>query len=97
MRIYSSTQRRAEPNNLHLPIPEQQEALDRKLRGHCSYYGITGNSNSLNEFRYRLVRIWRYWLSRRNRKRVMTWPRFIALLERYPIRPAKAIHSVCLT
>lgn len=83
-------------DNLHRPIPEQQEALDRKLRGHCSYYGITGNSNSLSEFRYRLVRIWRYWLSRRNRKRVMTWPRFNALLKRYPIQPAKAIHSVCL-
>ncbi|MEI6756049.1 MAG: group II intron reverse transcriptase/maturase [bacterium] len=83
-------------DNLHRPIPEQQQALNRKLQGHCSYYGITGNSNSLGAFRYWMVRTWRYWLSRRNRKRVMTWSRFTTLMKRYPIKPARAIHSVCL-
>ena len=82
--------------NLHKPIPEQQQALNRKLQGHCSYYGITGNSQCLGEFRYWMVRTWRYWLSRRNRKRVMTWPRFTTLMRRYPIKPARAIHSACL-
>jgi len=82
-------------NNRHRPLAEQQRALNRKLQGHCGYFGITGNSRSLNALRYRLHCVWRYWLSRRNRKRVMTWPRFKRLLERYPIRPATAIHSVC--
>lgn len=82
-------------NNRHRPLAEQQRALNRKLQGHCGYFGITGNSRSLNALRYRLHCVWRYWLSRRNRKRVMTWPRFNRLLERYPIRPATAIHSVC--
>ena len=82
--------------SLHKPILEQQQALNRKLQGHCSYYGITGNSQCLGEFRYWMVRTWRYWLSRRNRKRVMTWPRFTTLMKRYPIKPARAIHSACL-
>jgi group II intron reverse transcriptase/maturase len=31
----------------HLPIHEQHQKLSQKLRGHCAYYGITGNSLSL--------------------------------------------------
>lgn len=78
----------------HRPLAEQQQALGRKLRGHCAYYGITGNSVCLSAFRVWLVRAWRYWLSRRNRERGMTWERFNRLLGRYPLPAAVAIHSV---
>jgi len=78
----------------HLPVREQHQKLSEKLRGHCGYYGITGNSASLSRFRYHVHRIWRYWLSRRNRKRQMTWDRFNRLLERYPLPAAVAVHSV---
>jgi group II intron reverse transcriptase/maturase len=79
----------------HLPIREQHQTLSQKLRGHCAYYGITGNSSSLSGFRMRVHRIWRYWLSRRNRKRSMTWDCFNRLLDRYPLPAAVAVHSVC--
>jgi RNA-directed DNA polymerase len=81
--------------NLHRPLVEQQQALGRKLRGHCAYYGITGNSKCLSAFRLWVTRIWRRWLSRRNRERGMTWDRFNQLLDRYPLPPALAIHSDC--
>lgn len=81
--------------NRHRPLSEQQQVLNRKVRGHCSYYGITGNSKALAQYRYWLLRTWRYWLSRRNRNRSLTWERFNLLLTRYPICPARAIHSVC--
>ena len=81
--------------NRHRPLDEQQRVLSQKLRGHCAYYGITGNSSSLSAFRMRVHRTWRSWLSRRNRERSMTWDRFKRLLERYPLPPAIAIHSVC--
>ena len=81
--------------NLHEPLAEQQQALSRKIRGHCAYYGITGNSNSVSAFRMWVVRIWRRWLSRRNRERGMTWDCFNKLLESYPLPAAVAIHSVC--
>jgi group II intron reverse transcriptase/maturase len=78
----------------HDPLVEQQRALSQKIRGHCAYYGITGNSKCLSEFRMWAVRCWRNWLSRRNRERGMTWDRFNQLLERYPLPAAVAIHSV---
>jgi hypothetical protein len=77
----------------HQPLAEQQQALSQKLRGHCAYYGITGNSGCLSAFRLWVVRAWRYWLSRRNRERGMTWDRFNRPLGRYPLPAAVAIHS----
>ena len=79
----------------HLPVREQHQKLSQKLQGHCAYYGITGNSSSLSAFRMQVHRIWRYWLSRRNRKRSMTWDCFNRLLGRYPLPAAAAVHSVC--
>jgi group II intron reverse transcriptase/maturase len=78
----------------HDPLIEQQRAMSQKIRGHCAYYGITGNSKCLSSFRQWAVRRWRCWLSRRNRERGMTWDRFNQLLERYPLPAAVAIHSV---
>ncbi len=82
-------------DNRHKPLAEQQQTLSRKIRGHCAYYGITGNSKALAAFRLWVVRAWRIWLSRRNRERGMTWDRFNQLLARYPLPAALAIHSAC--
>lgn len=79
----------------HLPVREQHQKLSQKLRGHCAYYGITGNSSSLSVFRMQVHRIWRYWLSRRHRERTMTWDCFNRLLARYPLPAAVTVHSVC--
>jgi group II intron reverse transcriptase/maturase len=79
--------------NRHQPLAEQQKTLSQKIRGHCAYYGITGNSRALSRFRYWTVRLWRKWLSRRNRERTMTWERFESLLARYPLPQAIAVHS----
>ena len=79
--------------NRHRPLAEQQTGLSQKLRGHCAYYGITGNSVSLQWFRSSLVRLWQKWLNRRNRERTMTWERFGRLLARYPLPEAVTVHS----
>lgn len=80
--------------NRHRPVVEQHAALVRRLRGHCAYYGITGNAKRLQAFRHELIRTWRRWLNRRSQRRAMPWDRFRRLLQRYPIPPAVAIHSV---
>jgi len=80
--------------NRHLPVKEQQQILTQKLRGHFAYYGITGNFRSLAWFRFEVVRCWRKWLNRRNRERSLDWNIFNRLLERYPLPPARVIHSV---
>jgi group II intron reverse transcriptase/maturase len=79
--------------NMHRPVAEQQQILASKLRGHCEYYGITGNSRSLNQFRAGLLQRWKTWLHRRSHRARMTWERFIRLLQRYPLPTARAVHS----
>jgi len=81
----------------HRPLPEQHETLRAKVRGHYAYYGITGNHSSLSVFLTQVHRRWRYWLSRRNRERAMTWDRFNRLLERYPLPAPVVVHSVYRT
>jgi RNA-directed DNA polymerase len=80
--------------NRHYPIKEQQHMLSQKLRGHFAYYGITGNYRSLACFRFEVGRCWRKWLNRRNRERSLDWNTFARLLERYPLVPARVVHSV---
>jgi len=78
----------------HQPIAEQHQTLRQKLQGHFGYYGITGNGKALQRFRYEVVRLWRYWLSRRHRRAGMPWPRFQSLMQRYPLPAAIVVHSV---
>ena len=77
----------------HCPLAEQQATLSRKLRGHFQYYGITGNSSSLNDFAQEVTRLWYKWLSRRHRDRP-TWAWFNQLLKRFPLPKPVAVHSI---
>jgi group II intron reverse transcriptase/maturase len=81
----------------HLSIQEQWEALTAKLRGHYAYYGITGNMTSLSNFRYHVIRIWHKWLCRRSNKGRITWERFAALTQRYPLPPARLLRPRLVT
>jgi len=80
--------------NRHLPVKEQHRALGRKLWGHYSYYGITGNARSLGNFRYQVWRVWCKWLNRRSRGNHMPWEKFYLLRGRYPLPPVRVVHSV---
>jgi RNA-directed DNA polymerase len=79
--------------NRHRPIEEQHRSLSRKLKGHYSYFGITGNQKAIGNFRHEVLRIWHKWLGRRSQRR-LRWDAFSALLKRHPLPPAVAIHSV---
>ena len=78
----------------HKSIADQQRYLSAVLRGHYSYYGLTGNGRALGAFRHQLVRIWHYWLRRRSQRRCLTWDRFARFLKRWPLPPPKVIHSI---
>jgi group II intron reverse transcriptase/maturase len=80
-------------SNRHLSLREQQQALTRKLRGHYAYYGITFNLEALIAFRFQVIRIWRKWLARRSQRAYLSWVKFRALLERFPLPPARIVHS----
>lgn len=73
----------------HLSIAEQARKLGHKLRGHFAYYGVAGNSDSINRYKFQVVRLWMKWLSRRSQRARMTWKKFNKLLARYPLPPAR--------
>src|SRR6266576_724242 len=78
--------------NRHLPVEEQQKALNAKLRGHYQYYGRPTNYRSIRRF-YREVRhIWRKGLSRRTRGNGMTWEKYAAILRKHPLLLPRILH-----
>jgi group II intron reverse transcriptase/maturase len=79
--------------NRHLPVGEQHQTLCQKLKGHCGYFGITGNSRSLARFRWEVMRVWKKWLSRRSQKAWIDWPAMGRLMARYPLPFASPVHS----
>lgn len=73
----------------HVPIAKQAKTLGHKLRGHYNYYGLRGNSASIQRFAYEVRRIWKKWLGRRSQRSRMTWEKFNRLLQRYPLPPTR--------
>jgi hypothetical protein len=69
----------------HEPVREQWTALKRKLLGHFGYFGITGNFRALHNLRYRVIVVWRKWLSRRSQRAWISWEGMLRLLARYPL------------
>ena len=56
--------------NRHWSLRDQHRHLSSMMRGHFAYYGVGGNSRRLRWFANQVVRIWRKWLSRRDRQGV---------------------------
>jgi group II intron reverse transcriptase/maturase len=68
--------------------------LNRKLRGHYSYYGITFNSKGISNYFSQVRRILHKWLNRRGGKRVWNWQRYGKLIEEWmPLFKPKIYHS----
>jgi group II intron reverse transcriptase/maturase len=78
----------------HDRLADQQVSLNRKLRGHYQYYGITGNSGQLARFHRFATRTWRKWLSRRSRVAALNWTQFRRFLRRYPLALPRVVHDV---
>jgi group II intron reverse transcriptase/maturase len=77
----------------HDEVAQQHRTLSLKLRGHNSYYGITGNWVALERFKDAVEKTWRKWLSRRSQHALMTWSKFRKLRETYPLPAPVAVHS----
>ena len=67
--------------------------LSRKLRGHCAYYGITGNSHALCRYRRGMLSIWRKWLMRRSNAARKPWTWWNNLCQHYALPAAIATRS----
>jgi RNA-directed DNA polymerase len=80
--------------NRHRKLRRQHEELRLKLRGHYGYYGITGNSRSLQLFYEEVKRIWFKWLNRRSQRKSYNWEKFNNVLRVYVLPRPKVVHSV---
>src|SRR6185503_5993025 len=70
-------------------VGEVMGTLRRKFQGYWNYYGVIGNSKSLQTYYRRGCRIVQKWLNRRSQKRSYTWETFIGLLQRYEVPPPR--------
>jgi len=76
----------------HQPLEDQAKRLNRTLRGHYNYYGVSFNQRAVWTFRYNAHAYWRYWLDRRSQKRKMPWTKFSKVVLHYPLaQPIKMI------
>jgi len=78
--------------NRHLPVEEQHRTLTQKMRGHYSYYCITGNSKSIALYAWEVLKRWRKWLARRTQGR-FDWEKFNRLLKRFPLPRPRIVHN----
>jgi RNA-directed DNA polymerase len=70
----------------HLPGRAFFQRLNARLRGHYNYYGVQGNSRSLNRFFRWAMDCTFKWLNRRGGKqRSYTWEQFARVLDRVKI------------
>lgn len=80
--------------NRHMEVSMQHKKLYQKLVGYYGYYKIRGNSRSVYVFKYKVQKIWRYWLNRRNRNNSMSWKLFNILLQKYPLPSPSLVQSL---
>ena len=77
--------------NRHRRLKVLFQQLNRKLRGYYQYYGVHGNSSSLQQFFDGAQRILLKWLNRRSQRRSYTWLGFKALLEHFKIERPRIV------
>ena len=69
----------------HRPICEQAKAINQRLTGHYRYYGVAGNSGSLERLHRLTVRYWRKMLSSRSQKGRLNWQKYNNILKLFPL------------
>jgi len=65
----------------------------RHLQGHIQYFGVSGNSRSLQEYVYQAGRLLFKWLNRRSQRRSVAWARFNQVVVPHLPRP-RIIHDL---
>jgi group II intron reverse transcriptase/maturase len=80
--------------NMHTPIKMLIDRLNRKLRGHYNYYGITGNYEAMYGFRRYVLDRLKATLNRRGASKKMTEEVFWKLIDKFPVIMPKIVHRV---
>lgn len=65
----------------------------RHLQGHIQYFGVSGNSRSLRQYRQQVQRLLFKWLNRRSQRRSCNWQRFGEAMKHYLPR-TRIVHNL---
>ncbi len=66
-------------------INEIWKILSAKLKGHYNYYGISGNSKSLQVYEHKVIKLTFKWMNKRSQKKSFNWEEFNRYLKLYPL------------
>ena len=70
------------------PIVSTLKSLALVMRGHCNYYGISGNSKDIRSFHLYLITATYRMLTRRSQKSKLTWDKFRRIWKEY-VKPPR--------
>jgi group II intron reverse transcriptase/maturase len=83
--------------NMHEQLSDTIKALNRKLRGHYAYYGISGNFIGIRNFYEFVVKAVYKVANRRSQRKSLTWTRYERLLEKFPILKPRLYVNIWVT
>ncbi len=78
----------------HQPLETQQGTLNRKLKGHYGYFGISLNYPAISRFYFGVTKTWMKWLSRRSHAGRVGWEKMRHVLERFPLARPRIVHRL---
>ncbi len=78
----------------HQPIAVQHQSLCRRIQGHFSYFGVSGNQRSLLQVLWQVRCAWFKWLCRRSQRKRLNSERFADLLRDFPLPPPRIAVSI---
>lgn len=79
-------------SRLHSDVRETLRSLNRKLSGHCNYYGVSGNLRDVRKFYSYARRTTRRMLSRRSQKGFVTWETMDRIWRQYITPPTVRVN-----
>ena len=68
--------------------------VQQHLQGHINYYGVSGNSRALNEYKRAVERVLFKWLNQRSQRPSITWPRFNKILQTGLLPKVRIVHNM---
>ena len=81
-------------SNLATPVAEVWETLNRKLRGHYQYYGVTDNWDYLLSYREKVVELVSRWIGRRSQRSMSRTDFYQQYLPKHPVERPKRLTSL---
>lgn len=77
---------------MHMRIADTGKWLTRVLAGHYRYYGVSGNLDTMEQFRYQILVRWFSILKRRSQQRTLKWTDMDKIARQWLPRP-KVYHD----